>query len=346
VTGKSACETPLQALVDEDAHCSDGFENAALAGFDDGNHLLALDAGETFQKIINGLAAFQIIDQILERNARPDKHGRAAHDVRVRVHDTFEVIQLHALTLTAGGTIGKHPHPALTRPIRWRSGFRGDGVHQRTTAIFRGHARLQGGTLLVRMSTRMAEDKRLIPAGDIERLIYLIRGQKVMLDFDLAEIYGVTTARLNQQVRRNRERFPRDFAFQLTKAEFETLMLQIATSKKGRGGRRKLPWAFTEHGAIMLASVLNSPVAVQASVQVVRAFVRLRELLASNRELAQKLAELEHKLEGHDAAIHNLFEAIRRLLAPSEPRHRQIGFQVKENNVRYLVVRKRVLTAR
>jgi len=174
-----------------------------------------------------------------------------------------------------------------------------------------------------------------MPVERIEQLIYLIRGQKVMLDSDLAEIYGLTTTRLNQQARRNRDRFPGDFAFQLTQQEFEALMLQIATSKKGRGGRRKLPWVFTEHGAIMLASVLNSPVAVQASVRVVRAFVRLRELLASNRELAQKLAELERKLEGHDAAIRNIFEAIRQLLTPSQPKHREIGFQVKESKAKY-----------
>jgi hypothetical protein len=187
----------------------------------------------------------------------------------------------------------------------------------------------------VRMPTRMTEDKSLAPAGSIERLIYLIRGQKVMLDSDLAEIYGVSTHRLNEQVQRNRDRFPEDFAFQLTRQEFRRLISQIAISKKGRGGRRKLPWVFTEHGAIMLASVLNSPVAVNASVKVVRAFVRLRELLASNRELAQKLGELERKLEGHDVAIRNLFEAIRQLLHSPEPQRRQIGFQVKERGVRY-----------
>ena len=183
----------------------------------------------------------------------------------------------------------------------------------------------------------MSNDKALVPVERIERLIYLIRGQKVMLDSDLAGIYGVSTARLNQQVSRNQERFPKDFAFQLTKEEFEALMLQIATSKQGRGGRRKLPWVFTEHGAIMLATVLNSPVAVRASLQVVRAFVRLRELLASNKELAQKLAELERKLEGHDTAIRNLFEAIRQLLSPAEPSRREIGFHVKEARARYAV---------
>ena len=158
-----------------------------------------------------------------------------------------------------------------------------------------------------------------------------------MLDSDLAEVYCVPTHRLNEQVRRNADRFPNDFAFQLTRQEFAALISQIAISKKGRGGRRKLPWVFTEHGAIMLASVLNSPVAVQASVRVVRAFVRLREILASNRELAQKLAELERKLEGHDAAIRNLFEAIRQLISPPKSKRREIGFQVKERRARYAV---------
>jgi hypothetical protein len=187
----------------------------------------------------------------------------------------------------------------------------------------------------------MARNEMAVPVEKIERLIFLIRGQKVMLDSDLAEIYGVTTARLNQQVSRNIHRFPKDFAFQLTREEFGILMLQIATSKTGRGGRRKLPWVFTEHGAIMLASVLNTPVAVHASVRVVRAFVRLREMLASNRELAQKLAQMERKLDGHDTAIRNLFEAIRQLLAAPVPKRRAIGFQVREHRARYAGIRRR-----
>jgi len=183
----------------------------------------------------------------------------------------------------------------------------------------------------------MSGDKSLVPVERIERLIYLIRGQKVMLDSDLADIYGIPTHRLNEQVRRNLSRFPEDFVFQLTRQEFATLISQIAISKKGRGGRRTMPWVFTEHGAIMLASVLNSPVAVEASVRVVRAFVRLREMLASNRELAQRLDELERKFEGHDAAIRNLFEAIRQLLASPKPKRRKIGFHVKEQRARYAV---------
>lgn len=161
----------------------------------------------------------------------------------------------------------------------------------------------------------------------IESLIYTIRGLRVMLDSDLAKIYGVSTMRLNEQFKRNSSRFPSDFAFQLTQQEFADLISQIAISKKGRGGRRKLPWVFTEHGALMLASVLNSPIAVEASVRVVRAFVLMREQLTANKELAQKLGELESRVSGHDEAIQNLFEAIRQLVEPPLPENRkQIGF--------------------
>jgi hypothetical protein len=183
----------------------------------------------------------------------------------------------------------------------------------------------------------MSGDKALVPVERIERLIYLIRGQKVMLASDLAALYGVMTWRLNEQVKRNRHRFPPDFVFQLTTEEAESLTSQIARSNVGRGGRRHLPYAFTEHGAIMAAMVLNSRRAVEMSVHVVRAFVRLREMLASNRELAQRLDELEHKFEGHDAAIRNLFEAIRQLLASPEPKRRKIGFHVRETSGRYTV---------
>lgn len=177
-----------------------------------------------------------------------------------------------------------------------------------------------------------ASMKSLIPVEHIERRIFLIRGQKVMLDSDLARIYGVSTARLNQQVSRNRDRFPDDFLFRLTKQEHDALMLQFATSSRGPGGRRKLPLVFTEHGAIMAASVLNSPVAVQASVHVVRAFVRLRELVATHKDIIRKLAELEKHVAGHDAHIQSLFEAIRRLMKPRtekrvRPRHQVSGFR-------------------
>src|SRR5438309_427172 len=162
-----------------------------------------------------------------------------------------------------------------------------------------------------------------------------------MLDSDLAAIYQVSTKRLNEQLRRNRSRFPVDFAFQLTGEELTDLRSQIATSKK-RGGRRYLPWVFTEHGAIMLASVLNSDVAIQASVRVVRAFVYLREQLASNKKLAQKFAELEKRLDSHDESIATLFEAIRQLLEPAAPApaRREMGFHVKEQARPYRVTLK------
>src|SRR5437660_5937307 len=157
---------------------------------------------------------------------------------------------------------------------------------------------------------------RKIDKYGVEAAIYLIRGQRVMLDAELAEIYQVPTKQLNQQLKRNRSRFPNDFAFQLTAEELRRLRSQIVTSNKGRGGRRSRPWAFTEHGAIMLASVLNSDVAVQASVRVVRAFVRLREIVAENAQLAGHLKELERRLDSHDEAIVELFAVLKRLLEP------------------------------
>jgi hypothetical protein len=169
----------------------------------------------------------------------------------------------------------------------------------------------------------------------VESAIYLIRGQRVMLDSDLAAIYGTTTKRLNERLRRNRERFPTDFAFQLTAQEFKRLMSQIATSKKGRGGRRKLPWVFTEHGAIMLATVLSSKVAIQASLRVVRAFVRLREMVAANAEFADKLKDLERRLDSHDEAIVELFAVLKRLLEPEQKPKREIGFHVRERAAHY-----------
>jgi len=177
--------------------------------------------------------------------------------------------------------------------------------------------------------------RSLVSAGAVERLIRLVRGRRVMLDADLARIYGVTTARLNQQVKRNRKRFPPDFLFQLTAEEWQALMLQSATSKEGRGGRRKLPFAFTEHGAVMLASVLNTPIAVRANVQVVRAFVRLRALLAGDRELRKQLAMLEQKVQGHDATIRRLFNVLRQLMSSPPPKTHRIGFLVKEAAARY-----------
>lgn len=145
-----------------------------------------------------------------------------------------------------------------------------------------------------------------------------------MLDSDLAAIYGVTTKQLNQQVRRNTGRFPSDFAFDLTRQEAQALRSQIVTSKPGRGGRRHLPRAFTEHGAVMLASVLNSPAAIATSIQVVRAFIQLRGVLATHGELARRLDELESK---YDSQFKVVFRAIRELMEPPAPPRKQIGFQ-------------------
>jgi len=181
------------------------------------------------------------------------------------------------------------------------------------------------------MPQHRKSSRDLIPVEVIERRIFLIRGHKVMLDSDLAELYGVTTRRLNEQVRRNRDRFPADFAFLLTRPEFAILKSHFATSSSGWGGRRKLPYAFTEHGVVMAANVLQSPVAVRASIQVVRAFVRLREILASHKDLARKLEEMEKK---YDATFKVVFDAIRKLMAPPppppEPPRRPIGFMTPE----------------
>jgi hypothetical protein len=171
----------------------------------------------------------------------------------------------------------------------------------------------------------------------LESAIHLIRGQRVMLDSDLAAIYGTSTMRLNEQFKRNRKRFPDDFAFVLTREEFTNLISQNAISRS-HGGRRTLPVAFTEHGAIMLASVLNSEIAVQASVRIVRAFIRLREMVAANVQLAGKLKELERRFDSHDESIANLFATLKQLLEPSEaPKRREIGFHVREEAARYRV---------
>jgi phage regulator Rha-like protein len=170
----------------------------------------------------------------------------------------------------------------------------------------------------------------LIITEQIEQQILLIRGQKVMLDSDLARPYGVATKTLNQAVRRNRDRFPDDFMFQLTNDETKALRSQIVTLKQGRGEHRKYPpYAFTEQGVAMLSSVLRSQRAAQVNIAIMRAFVKLREILSTHRELRQKLAELERKLARHDGHIQSLFEAIRQLMGPDKPKPRRIGFQAK-----------------
>lgn len=166
----------------------------------------------------------------------------------------------------------------------------------------------------------------VVPMEAIASSIIVLREQKVILDADLARLYGVTTQRLNEQVRRNSDRFPGDFAFQLTREEFQSLMLHSATSKT-RGGARKLPLAFTEHGAVMAASVLSTPRAVEVSVYVVRAFVRLRAVFAAHGELTHRLDELEVRIDSHDEEIALLVEAIRQLALPPEASDRRIGFR-------------------
>jgi ORF6N domain len=162
----------------------------------------------------------------------------------------------------------------------------------------------------------------------IESSIVILRHQKIILDTALAEIYGVSVKRLNQQVNRNRERFPADFMFQLKPREFANLRLQIATARKGHGGRRSSPYAFTEHGAIMAATVLNSAQAVLMSVYVVRAFVHLREALSANKELAARIEELEKHMDKHDGAIQEIVKVLKRLMNPPPSRRRKIGFRV------------------
>jgi len=186
----------------------------------------------------------------------------------------------------------------------------------------------------------------LLPIGRIENRILVVRGQKVLLDSDLSALYGVETRVLNQAVKRNLERFPADFMFQLSAKEFENWRSQLVMSKPGaKMGLRRAPFAFTEHGALMAASVLNTPRAVEVSLYVVRAFVRLRETLAAHKELAAKLEELEQKTEAlalrHDtlaantrAQLRQVFEAIRELMSPPEPKRRSIGVITPEEKKR------------
>lgn len=176
--------------------------------------------------------------------------------------------------------------------------------------------------------------KAVIPIETIEKKILLLRGQKVMLDKDIAELYNVLTRDLNKAVRRNLDRFPEDFMFQLLEEEFKDLKFQFGTSRWG--GTRKQPYAFTEHGVAMLSSVLRSKRAAQVNIEIMRAFVKLRELLATHKDLARKLEELEKK---YDSQFRIVFEAIRQLMMPPEKTKRQIGFRVEERNVPYRVRR-------
>ena len=176
--------------------------------------------------------------------------------------------------------------------------------------------------------------RAIVLSKRVESRILVLRGHKVILDADLAELYGVEVKRLNQQVKRNIDRFTGDFVLQLSSAQYESLRLQIATSREGGGRRRYLPYAFTEHGAIMAATVLNSKRAIEMSIFVVRAFVRMREALAANQQVVAKLTELECRLESHDADIQDLVEAIRELMAPPPPNGRRIGFDYTSSSAK------------
>ena len=187
-----------------------------------------------------------------------------------------------------------------------------------------------GGTSMAKRKPKATE---LAPAEVIEQRIFLIRGKSVMLDSHLAELYGVRTAALNQAVQRNLDRFPEDFAFQLEHKEFKSLMSQIVTSKTGRGGRRKLPWAFSEHGILMLSSVLRSERAVQVNIRIMRAFVRLRQLLETDDELRQRLYAVERQQETQEITIRVIYDAIEEIRAllleppPLPPPKPKIGFR-------------------
>ena len=159
----------------------------------------------------------------------------------------------------------------------------------------------------------------------------MVRGQRVMLDSDLAKLYGVTTGRLNEQLSRNKDRFPEDFAFQLTQQEFTALISQIAISQTGRGGRRKRPWVFTEQGVAMLSSVLRSPTAVKVNIEIMRTFVRLRRLMATPGELVEQLTKLAETVQLHDDQIKVITQVLQQMLEKPVPPKRRIGFHQQEH---------------
>ncbi len=184
--------------------------------------------------------------------------------------------------------------------------------------------------------------KSLVPIEVIEKKILFINGQKVLLDSDLAALYGVTTKRLNEQVRRNLKRFPADFMYQLSQEEFESLRSHFATSSSW-GGRRTRPYVFTEQGIAMLSSVLNSNRAIDVNIQIMRIFVKLREMMSSHKDLARKLSELEKKYDGQFQIV---FEAIKQLIEVEEKPKKKIGFIVKERQAAYRTASKRQMSSR
>jgi len=175
--------------------------------------------------------------------------------------------------------------------------------------------------------------KEIIPVQRVAQSIRWIRGQKVLLDSDLAALYGVTTGNLNKAVKRNAQRFPSDFMFRLSTQEVQNLRFQFGISRWG--GRRALPYVFTEQGIAMLSSVLNSDRAIRVNIAIMRVFVKLRQTLETNRELAQNFSELEQRVGKHDEEIAAIFQAIRQLMAPSEEPRREIGFHMREKPPRY-----------
>lgn len=179
----------------------------------------------------------------------------------------------------------------------------------------------------------------LIPTETVISKIFFIRNQKVILDTDLAKLYGVETKVLNQSVRRNLRRFPDDFMFQLTKEENTSLRSQFVTLKKGQHSKY-LPYVFTEHGVAMLSSVLNSERAIEINILIMRAFVKLREIISAHKKVEEKLKEIDEKLEEHDEHIVKIIEIINRLLMPPEKPIKKIGFEVKEKSISYSSVRK------
>ena len=176
------------------------------------------------------------------------------------------------------------------------------------------------------MAKKRAKLKEITPA-EIEGAIHVIRGQRVMLDSDLADLYGVTTGRLNEQVSRNKERFPDDFAFQLTQQEFTNLISQIAISKQGAGGRRKRPWVFTEQGVAMLSSVLRSKTAARVNIEIMRSFVRLRRLMATPGELVEQLTKLAETVQWHDDQIIAIRHVLQQMMEEPERPKGRIGFR-------------------
>jgi len=176
--------------------------------------------------------------------------------------------------------------------------------------------------------------KEIIPIQRLAQAIFVIRDQKVMLDYELAALYGVEARALNQAVKRNANRFPADFMFRLSGEEMESVSQFVMSSRKYRGKRYR-PYAFTEQGVAMLSSVLNSERAVKVNIAIMRAFVKLRQTLETNRELAQKFADLERRAGKHGEEISAILEAIRQLLAPPEKPQREIGFHVRERTARY-----------